>query len=239
MKTRYLFFWLALLPVFSFCVNPAQVIENETVEEISEDIKYAVERYRELSNDGSIDDSFLFFTDPHLLDYNNNFGKETKDKLVASFSSAKEVYNYLSLGFCLCGGDWLIQGDTQAIAKEKLLFADTTMKSMFSHYYKVMGNHDTNYQGIVSDDDPRRGDFSRDYIDNTYFTETGSSYYSFMGKTTRFYILDSGLDYTTNMNDFRWEQLLWLADQLQYPNILSSSPPTFCRSGRGLPPELR
>ncbi len=191
------------------------LIEDEVVEEkISKEIKPAVERFRELTKSCSVDETFLFFTDPHLLKSYDQFGNTVKKNLVSSFSTSKEVYDLLSLKFCLCGGDWLNSGDSQSVAMEKLLYADSIMKSIFSRYYKIMGNHDTNYQGIVSPEDSSRGDLSRAFIDKVYFSETGSAYYSFKGNKTLFYVLDSGLDSRPKMDEYRWEQLLWLADQL-------------------------
>ena len=161
-------------------------------------------------------ETFLYFTDPHLLSYGNQFTDAIKSKFVSSFSPVGELFNILPLNFCLCGGDWLRDGDTQEVAAEKLLYADSQMKQLFSgKYYKMFGNHDTNYQGIVSEIDSTRGDFSRDFIDKTYFSETGSAYYNFDCRNTSFFILDSWLDWTPQMNDYRWEQLIWLATQLK------------------------
>lgn len=160
--------------------------------------------------------TFLYFTDPHLLSYGNQFTDAIKSKFVSSFSPVGELFNILPLNFCLCGGDWLTDGDTQEVAAEKLLYADSQMKQLFGgKYYKMFGNHDTNYQGTVSETDPTRGDFSRDFIDKTYFSETGSAYYTFNAKSTSFFILDSWLDWTLQMDDYRWEQLNWLATQLK------------------------
>lgn len=92
---------------------------------VNEEIKPAVEKVMELIKEGSISDAFLFFTDPHLLKDNDKFEKEDKINLVNSFSTAKEAYDILSLDFCLCGGDWLNHGDTQIVAQDKLLFADS------------------------------------------------------------------------------------------------------------------
>ena len=121
----------------------------------------------------------------------------------------------LPLSFCISGGDWLNSGDTQELAKQKLLFADSQMKSLFSNYHKIMGNHDTNYQGIVSENDSSRGDLPRSFIDKEYFVESGSAYYSFMGENTQFFVLDSELDWYLALNDYKYEQLKWLAKQLQ------------------------
>ena len=210
------FLLLLLLPCFCFCEKGEDIFEEEEPEiEISEELKPAAERFRELTKDAVAHETFLFFTDPHMLGLGGDFSDEVKDNLVAAFPIAKEAYDLLKLNFCLCGGDWLNNSDTQDVAKQKLLFADKQMKSMFSRYYKMLGNHDTNYQGIVSVEDSSRGDLPRTFIDNEYFQESASAYYSFKGSNTRFYVLDSGSDWQKAMDDYRWEQLLWLANQLK------------------------
>lgn len=196
---------------FAFCEQPEIIIEDH----LSKDARPAFNKFTSLVKRGNISDSFLFFTDPHLLGASNKFSEDERCQLLGAFDLAKELYDTLKLGFCLCGGDWLNYGDTQEMAKEKLLFADRQMKLFFPAYFKMMGNHDTNYQGIVSEEDKTRGDLSRSFADKEYFFETGSAYYSFCGNKTRFFILDSGLDWSVSMDDYRWEQMHWLADQLQ------------------------
>ena len=177
------------------------------------------DRFNVVSKNGG-SESFLYFTDPHLLSYGNRFDENIRNQLVSSFDLAKEVYELLPLNFVLCGGDWLTDSDTQEIAKQKLLFADKQMKSMFTPYYKMMGNHDTNYQGIISEENKNRGDFPKDFIDKEYFSETGSAYYSFIEGNTEFFILDSGLDWNTDLDDYRREQLKWLSKQLEKSDCL-------------------
>lgn len=213
-------YFIFLIPCFSFCEKPIAVIEEDAIEKeieivISEEIKPAIEHFHELTKSGDGQrECFLFFTDPHLLKYFDVFDEELKNNLVSFFSLPKEIYDYLSLNFCLSGGDWLNHKDTQEVAEQKLIYADKYMKSLFSNYHKIMGNHDTNYQGVVSKIDSSRGDLPRSFIDNEYFSETGSAYYSFMGGMTKFYVLDSELDCKTVMNEYRWEQVLWLANEL-------------------------
>lgn len=205
-----LFLLLCCLPLFTFCEKPDIIIEDT----LSKEARPAFEQFNDLARSGNVDDVFLFFTDPHLLGSGNKFSINEQNRLIGSFDVAKELYDTLKLDFCLCGGDWLNSGDTQAMAKEKLLFADQQMKDKFSRYYKMLGNHDTNYQGIISIEDPKRGDFPRSFVDEVYFSETGSAFYSFLGKETQFFVLDSDLDWSLAMDDYRWEQLHWLADEL-------------------------
>lgn len=159
-------------------------------------------------------DCFIFFTDPHLLSSKNNFSESVKSYLISKFEPVKSLYDNLPLSFCLCGGDWLNDSDTQDMAKEKLSWADKQMKSMFTNYHKMFGNHDTNYYGIVSEENTARGILPRSFVDSDYYSETGSAYYSFVVGTSEYYILDSYLDARTAIDDYRKEQLLWLSNQL-------------------------
>ena len=159
-------------------------------------------------------ESFIYFTDPHLLGANSVFSDAVKINLSNSFTSMNELYSSIPFSFCLCGGDWLNNGDTQEMAKSKLLYVNDLMKSSF-RYYKMMGNHDTNYQGIISTEDSSRGDLPKCFIDEEYFSETGSAYYSFHTSQTVFYVLDSGLDWSIDLDDYRFEQLSWLASSLE------------------------
>ena len=211
MQKLLLFFLIIFFPLFASCEKQ----EHADDIRMSKEAEAVNNQFVSIAENGTVSEAFLFFTDPHLLGGENYFSQSTKNHLVNSFGTAKELYDAMPLDFCLCGGDWLNNGDTQEMAREKLLFADTQMKGMFSHYYKMMGNHDTNYQGIISTEDNGRGDLPREFIDKEYFSETGSAYYSFMGKQTKFYVLDSGLDWNTKMNDYRWEQIQWLAKELQ------------------------
>ncbi len=202
---------LCLFPLLTTC-GKSDVIKDE---EALESVQVAYDQAQSIIRNSNVSEAFLFFTDPHLLSGDNQFSQTTKNNLNDSFKSAKDLYDKLMLDFCLCGGDWLNDGDTQDLAKEKLLYADQLMKTTFSKYYKIMGNHDTNYLGFVSKDKDKRGDLPRSFIDGEYFSETGSAYYSFDGRETRFFILDSGLDWEISMDEYRLEQILWLAEQLR------------------------
>ena len=198
------------MTLFSSCEKS----ELERKDSLSQEANLILERYSKLLKQRNVSDSFLFFTDPHLLGSDDEFSQETKINLDSSFDLAKELYDILKPNFCLCGGDWLNQRDSQEKAKEKLLYADKLMKSKFRPYYKMMGNHDTNYQGIVSSHDSSRGDLPRTFVDNHYFSESGSAFYSFKSGMSEFFILDSGIDWSLEMDDYRNEQIKWLSLQL-------------------------
>lgn len=201
-------YWIFLFSFFLFLSCSDE--NNEDEDNINNVIASFQKKYEAVIEK----DVFVYFTDPHLLNGENRFSDNDRSELIKAIKPMQEIYNHLPQVFCLCGGDWLNQGDTQEVAKQKLLYTDSQMKNMFSRYYKMMGNHDTNYQGVVSSDDSSRGDFSRDFIDKEYFQETSSAYYSFKTDKTQFFILDSGLDWFPEMDEYKWEQIDWLGSQL-------------------------
>lgn len=182
---------------------------------LPEELKTFAKQFFSIWSDTQEIESFLYFTDPHLLGYNSSFTEAIKSDLINSFVSAKLLYDNLPLGFCLCGGDWLNGGDTQEAAKEKLLYADSKMRTIFTNYYTMLGNHDTNYLGIVSTEDSSVGKLPASFFESEYYPETGSAYYSFNSAKSEFIILDSGIDFKTNIDNYRKEQLVWLAEQLK------------------------
>ncbi len=159
-------------------------------------------------------ETFIFFSDPHLLGNDNSFTLQERIFFESSFNSMKCLYDKLPIDFCLCGGDWLNSKDTQDAAIRKLQFANEKMKDWFPRYYKILGNHDTNYQGIVSADNSSRGDLPDSIINNVYFNDTGSAFYFFKVKQTLFIILDTGIDWQTSINEYRKQQIEWLSQLL-------------------------
>lgn len=211
-----LFISAFILSVFA-CQPSIPIDEDSTYESISSlppGLASYAKTFINLYNPSKEKDSFVFFTDPHLLGSNFIINEHGATVIIDKFESVKALYDVLPLSFCLCGGDWLNSGDTQEEAIAKLSFADRQMNGLFSHYYKMLGNHDTNYQGVVSYDNLDRGDLPIDYINNSYFKSTGRSYYSFKSNQTVFYIMDSGTDWEPSMNDYRVLQLKWLAESL-------------------------
>ena len=190
------------------------VVERDNQTCLPEELKPYADSFRRSYESCDGKEAFLFFSDPHLLNTNGEFNQADQHRIKTFFAPLKALYDELPLSFCLCGGDWLNNGDTQSAAMLKLLYIDGQMKNCFSHYYKMMGNHDTNYQGVVSSDDLSRGDLPYSFINDDYFSDFGRAYYSFKGENTVFFILDSGLDWETQMDSYRWEQIVWLAEQL-------------------------
>lgn len=199
---------------FAFDEDANMIDDIEGPSYLADGLKPYAESFRKAFDSCSEKEAFLFFTDPHLLNANNEFNQADQYRIKSYFTPVKVLYDELPLSFCLCGGDWLNNGDTQKVARQKLLYIDQQMRYWFSPYYKMYGNHDTNYQGIISNSDSSRGDLPLSFVEQEYFSETGKAYYSFKGQNTVFFILDSGLDWVPAMDGYRWEQIDWLAEQL-------------------------
>lgn len=213
---RFFFF---LLVTFFLCIPLSCEVDslydsNDQSGEYEEYFKPYIKSFMNRYNVPEEKEAFIFFSDPHLVGSNSDFTRKERRVFDSSFSSMRYLYNNLPLEFCLCGGDWLKNHDTQNTAMAKLVFADTQMKNWFQSYYKMMGNHDTNYQGVVSNNDSSRGDLSYDFINSVYFKETGKAYYTIKGKNTLFIILDTGIDWFLLIDDYRMRQIEWLSQLL-------------------------
>lgn len=167
--------------------------------------------YAALLNNTTTVETFAFMTDPHLLGSNNVFDKPQFERYIGTL---EQYYKALPLSSMICGGDWLNSGDTQIAAIWKLGYADGQMRKRFPRYFPILGNHDTNYQGVVSADDSSRGDLTHQTLVNVMFREEGNTYYRFDGMATRFYVFDTQLDWSASMDTFKWAQIDWFATAL-------------------------
>ena len=171
-----------------------------------------VEDFCNLIN-GAKGEKFLFFTDPHILVGTDNyiFNVEKLRNILIKLISCANV------DFVCSGGDWLTAGDTQLAAIRNLGYMNSKMQSLPCKFISLLGNHDTNYQGVVSADDPSNGILSQDTINLVMFSKYGGkAYYKFDGAETRFFVLDSGVDSgkMTTITDYEKSQLVWLAGEL-------------------------
>lgn len=155
-------------------------------------------------------DTYLFFTDPHLW---HSDVKSIRRKEV--FAEIKKYYANNPLSFVMSGGDWLTQDDTQDVACRKLGEIDAMMHSLFDKYLPIFGNHDNNYQGKINENsDSNTGRLSNAAMTNLWFRQFGKAYYHYETYLTSYYIMDDGIDSEIDMDDYRWEQLSWLASAL-------------------------
>lgn len=163
-----------------------------------------------LRNASSNTEQFVFFTDPHPM----HFGW-TSELNPQTYLALQHYYNSTSTSFVLSGGDWLQAGQTPTQAAVTIGKINGLTKHLFANrFYTVLGNHDSNYQGIDDAGTPRKGTLSQQALADLWFPKYHRCYYSFDGTNTKFYVLDSGSDWDTKMNDYRFEQVDWLAQQL-------------------------
>lgn len=163
-----------------------------------------------LDTDGAVE-PFVFFTDTHLYHWN-----VSEQKRIEALNLIRKYYNSIPANFILCGGDWLTN-HKKADALHYLGEIDGIMHKTFDNYYSVFGNHDNNYQGGILNEVRSEGDegiISNDTMANLWFREYGKMYYYFHGTSTRFFVLDTGIDWESGMTAYRWEQIDWLANLL-------------------------
>lgn len=172
-------------------------------------------RFATLFNGTDKVESFMFFTDPHLTEKNETDYHPQFESFMAKLAG----YYYSSpVDFCVCGGDWLGNSDSQTEACTKLGLIHSTCREKFDRVYQVVGNHDTNYQGYITEDSSSgSGTLSDSTIRNLWFRNEGQSYYSFDGNNTRFFVLDTGIewDWISGVDGYKDEQYTWFADQLK------------------------
>lgn len=157
-------------------------------------------------------ESFLFFTDPHLL---NGTGWESK--CTEMIAQIQKYYNSTPTHFILCGGDWIGSNDLPSEACFKLGYINGFMSSMFDNCRMLVGNHDLNYQGkATAQSDRGTTRLSNQSISDLWY-KGGKAYYSFDGLNTRFFCFDTGSD-GDSMNAYFWEQAQWFANALDSEN---------------------
>ena len=185
---------------------------KEPVKVVGTNIGTKCAKFAELFNGTDKVESFIFFTDPHLTGGRSGYESQMRSYL----KTLKTYYDATPTNFVVCGGDWLGNADTINEACFKLGFINGTMRSLVEPYYPVVGNHDTNYQGkSTAESTELDGTLTNETIRNLFVPGEQSNYYSFDGTNTRFYVLDTGIDWGgETMDDYRWEQVAWLADKL-------------------------
>lgn len=183
------------------------------IDQLPDSLKLVCNTYLKAYNSTSDKESFIFFTDPHLMGSHNNFTEKDIRTFQSSFEVMKILSDVLPFSFCLCGGDWLSAGDTPRTAIGKLEYEDNYMNMLFPNYYKMLGNHDTNYQGLSSEEG-ESPIISNEILNSQYFKKEHNTYYFFKSNSTTYFILDSGLDSKPEMDSYRFEQLEWLAGKM-------------------------
>lgn len=161
---------------------------------------------------GEKTEPFMFFSDPHVMGTSN---KLNSSNLAGFVNALRFGYENTPTGFIVDGGDWLNVHDYQTFACYKLGLIDGLMRKNFVDYYPMDGNHDTNYQGYISaDDTTSRGDLPIDTMIALHWKQNGAIYYEFDGIYSKNYVFDTGVEWDTAMDAYRWQQIDWFANRL-------------------------
>ena len=166
-----------------------------------------------LSDTGSVE-KFLFFTDPHLCE-----GSGWEIEFESYARQMRAYHDVAPVDFVICGGDWLGNSDTKAVACSKLGFIHSQMRKIFRRYYPVVGNHDTNYQGVdVGGGSANSGRLTDATIRNIWYQDYGANYYTFKAANTTFFVFDTGTDWEAVeqvMTSYYTEQLNWFKTEVE------------------------
>lgn len=157
-------------------------------------------------------DSFVFFTDMHIPKVTGQW----LFQLAKIHDKVRRCAETFPVNFVLSGGDWITAGDTQANTLKQLNCITGMFANTLKNYKPLLGNHDSNYLGTISDDDPSNGRFDQDTIDSLMFgCVGGKSYYTFDTGSTTYFCFDSGVDFNpTYAVNFRMLQTKWFAQKL-------------------------
>lgn len=191
------------------------VVSVSKIPTAQEKIKEFSQNY---SNTGE-SDTLVFFSDPHIMNHQSNMDARMLAIASERMSEVKKYADEIGPDAIICGGDWLNSGDTKAAACYKLRLIKGICKKYFGYYnfHNLLGNHDTNYQGIDQEGaDANTGRLGQSVINNILFREenTQKSYFSFDTSLTKYYCFDTGIDWDTAITDYQQEQLNWFAQSL-------------------------
>ena len=163
-------------------------------------------------------ESFLFFTDPHLLEGSSSAWEQ---RCYEFMSQIQKYYNSTPTTFCLCGGDWLGNSDLPDQACFKMGYISGFMESLFKESYLLVGNHDTNYQGKKdSSSATYTTKLSVQSINDLWYRKGKKAYYKIDGARTTFYCFDTGTEnQSLGQNDgYQMSQAEWFAESLLSDN---------------------
>ena len=170
--------------------------------------------YNSYFKDGNDGEGYLYFTDPHPVncDLYAQFWSGRKEQ----FEMLSKLYDSSKASFAICGGDWFNNSNSKdsAIAMQHYIREKTT--EWFKTCYLVLGNHDYNYQfvsGGTNGMSPHK--LTEEELVSTWFSEYGKTYYTFLTEVSRYYVFNSGIDWShASLTDLDKEQIIWYLEQL-------------------------
>lgn len=197
-------YWLSIEPA-----NTEFGYSNDTITD-------TVNKYASLLSSKHDIESFMFFTDSHIL---GGGGKIWRSKLESILTTMGTVYNTAPVDFCIFGGDAITGNSsyystiTPAQCVSYLSYNDKMSRTIFGNdtYLPMVGNHDMNYLGTA--------EISTQDIVNASFRKWGRAYYKYKANTSTIFVLDTGKnhidgDYDVPMDVYKWKQIDFLGKAL-------------------------
>ena len=180
-----------------------------------------LKRYHALFRGKNDIESFAFYTDSHVMGFSDSGYYE--HYYTQYVKQVQKIYNSSACNFIMNGGDWLNSHTSHNEALHRLGMIKGFTKSMMRNHHFLVGNHDTNYHGAIVDEGTANEilpTLTHDEMNNIWFGEenTHKSYYSFDGKSTKFYCFDTWDLEQTSMGDYENEQATWFANSLLTDN---------------------
>jgi hypothetical protein len=169
-------------------------------------------QYAALFNGSEDIESFLFFTDPHLV--NKTTLAEIRNNVMNDLQTIRDYYAGTPTSFVLCTGDWIDDDYDGDEACFLLGIVRGLWKRWFDDGCFAVGNHEYNDCGTQLLD--------VNTVHNLLLPHKENNYYAYDGNKTKFYVLDTGLlgyDHT----EYGWEQIDWLAGKLIEDNAEHSA----------------
>ncbi len=163
-----------------------------------------VDRFAALMNTGNRFDSFVFATDFHPVWAGRNWWQGVNEAV----NHLARQFNKTAADFVVTGGDWLNNETTPAEACHALSNIYGKLRAAFGeNVHLLLGNHDTNYQGTEI--------LAQAAINNIWYKKTGAAYYTFDTVNARYFMFDSGLDWTPEIDAYKGAQVEWFIDGLK------------------------
>lgn len=200
--------------------NILQFLQDQRLEKIENTIKYegiSIGRTADVAsllNTDSRVDSFIFATDLHPVKKDTEWW-HTVNTYVKHLKANDEL---LPLNFVLTGGDWLNEETTPEEACHALGVIYGQMRSAFGDRgHLILGNHDTNYLGRASETaEANTGKLSQTLTNKLWYTDRGGkSYYDFDTPNAKYFVFDSGVDWSNDIDSYKVEQLKYFAETLK------------------------
>lgn len=186
---------------------------TRSLEDVDLTANNVLEAFKNIYNRSTKFEKFIYFTDPHNLDFNNEFGDGHRKSFEYLFEVLRQYAQKISPTLIVSGGDWLNTGDTPQSAFSKINEVRGTWKNKLSAYpfINAVGNHDYDWENFSLSETK----FTHDEMDGLW-NDKHKTFFSYDTLQTKWIVLDTGdANGSDEINDFERTQLSWLENLLK------------------------